>query len=323
MSKMYDDLKRKTSSGNRPVSGDELDLFSYAQRRRESAAPDVPPRIVESLPPSPPPQPEVSETAADVRRGLERNAPLIGVLEPLSRLPPLGKPDIRWRRYAAAALGLLAVAAALAYLLHACRRPASATAQPRVETNAPTAAAAAAARPTEPPPRIAPVPKAVPASAPVGQERPISQSAQLATSSGAPLSGWRAPNARVTHAAKAHVVQFDDGVFLGATRIKPQAAQALRSLAKQLAPYGRRARITVIGCTDNTPLNPGSRFRDNTELGLARAREVVDFLKAAGPLPAAEFEVLSYGERWVPYPNTTPEGRAKNRTVVLRISIKD
>lgn len=319
MSKLYDDLKRKSPEGAGPAPAEQLDLFAYAQQQKADKNAGAPPRIIESLPKAAPEEPSQATPASLFRRGLEHRAPLFGVIEPLSRLPPLGKKKRPWLVYLLGTLALVVLTGVLTIFLRTCAA-AGRKSQPPESTSA-----AQPERAHPAPPLVHPVqPVVASPPTPVAQGRPdrLPQPKSVPPAD-TPAGTLRVPGASIATAGHLHVVRFHDGIFSGATRIKPEAAQALRSLAKQLAPYGRRVSITVIGCTDNTPLNPGSRFADNTELGLARAQEVVHFLKQSGLLPFAQFHTMSYGEKWSPYPNDTPVHRAKNRTVVLRILIKD
>lgn len=131
-----------------------------------------------------------------------------------------------------------------------------------------------------------------------------------------------APGANVTVEGRVHIVVFNKGLFEGGVKLSKEAERQLSKLAQQLAPHGKNASITVIGCTDNVKLSAKSRYRDNRELGLLRAGEVARFLQAEGGLPAGAFQTLSYGTQWSPYPNDTPENRARNRTAVLRVSLR-
>lgn len=319
---MYEDLRRKQPAGSSSRDDRQLDLFTSYQPMPPSPE-QAPPRMPEC---KPLPDTPVSETPASpvFRRGLERNAPLVGVIEPLSRLPPLRNTRlVKWHYallvMAAAALGIGGILG-----LRSCtRQRASAPDKPSGHEATTVTSAETSVAPAKPAVVPSPIADRPPSSTPAQAGAPPSKPTTVSRPSTPAAPTFRLPGAKVTTVGQVHIFVFEDGIFLGATRIKPQAAEALRALAKQLVPYGPRVSVTVIGCTDNISLNPGSRFRDNTELGLARAREVANFMKSVGPLPSAEFQILSFGERWAPHPNDTPQNRNRNRTVVLRISVKD
>lgn len=79
-------------------------------------------------------------------------------------------------------------------------------------------------------------------------------------------------------------------------------------------------RIEVKGYTDNLPIGPElkERFPDNVALSNARAQSVANELVAQG-VPAGMLAVSGYGDADPVASNETPQGRAKNRRVVLDI----
>lgn len=78
--------------------------------------------------------------------------------------------------------------------------------------------------------------------------------------------------------------------------------------------------IVVKGYTDNVPIGPElrQRFPTNLELSKARAQSVADELVAGG-VPASMISVNGFGDADPVAPNDTPQGRAKNRRVVMDI----
>lgn len=78
--------------------------------------------------------------------------------------------------------------------------------------------------------------------------------------------------------------------------------------------------IRVKGYTDSLPIGPElrQRFATNLELSKARAQSVADELAAQG-VPAAMLSVEGFGEADPVASNDTPQGRAKNRRVVMDI----
>ncbi len=102
-------------------------------------------------------------------------------------------------------------------------------------------------------------------------------------------------------------------------RLKPEARDLLAALGRQLEPYVGQISVCVIGHTDDVPAPAGSVYRDNAGLAMARALAVVEHLRASASLPASMFSIRGLGEAAAPYPNDAPDGRARNRTVVIRI----
>ena len=79
-------------------------------------------------------------------------------------------------------------------------------------------------------------------------------------------------------------------------------------------------RIEIKGYTDNLPIGPElkSRFPDNVALSNARAQSVANELVSNG-VPAGMLAVTGYGDADPVASNDTPQGRAKNRRVVMDI----
>jgi chemotaxis protein MotB len=77
-------------------------------------------------------------------------------------------------------------------------------------------------------------------------------------------------------------------------------------------------RIEVDGFTDNVPIGPElkSRFPSNWELSTARATDVVRFLVSKG-VNGNLLSATGFGDTQPVASNDTPQGRAKNRRIVL------
>ena len=166
---------------------------------------------------------------------------------------------------------------------------------------------------------------AAPAETPMAAEaRQAVAPAPAATAKPAPkLVPWPAISIKGIQAKSGEhslVLTFESGVFARRTEITDQAKQDLRRLAAQLKPSGDRFRLEIEGHTDAAPVSTDGSFADNRELGLRRAKAALEFLQNEGGLPAAIMTATSAGEEDPPYPNTTPESRRKNRTVVLKIT---
>jgi chemotaxis protein MotB len=76
--------------------------------------------------------------------------------------------------------------------------------------------------------------------------------------------------------------------------------------------------ILVEGHTDNVPIHTAA-FPSNWHLSVARAMTTADYLMTKRALEASKFSVVGYSEYKPLVPNTTVEGRAKNRRVDIVI----
>jgi len=76
--------------------------------------------------------------------------------------------------------------------------------------------------------------------------------------------------------------------------------------------------VRIRGYTDNQPIDT-EIFSSNWELSVARATAILKLLEAMNMNPA-RMAIEGYGEYYPIADNNTPEGRAKNRRVVIAIS---
>jgi len=79
--------------------------------------------------------------------------------------------------------------------------------------------------------------------------------------------------------------------------------------------------IIVEGHTDNVPIRSGD-YATNWELSAARADAVVELLADKYAIPQERMVAAAYGEYRPVAPNTTPEGRARNRRIEIIVSRK-
>ena len=97
----------------------------------------------------------------------------------------------------------------------------------------------------------------------------------------------------------------------------PDAARAkIDEMVKQLMADPKGAYFEIEGHTDNV----GDKAT-NEKLGLERAEAVERYLSEQHQIPLHKMNVISYGEDKPLAPNTTREGRAQNRAVVIRVLI--
>ncbi len=117
-------------------------------------------------------------------------------------------------------------------------------------------------------------------------------------------------------------LSFSDSIIFesGSAEIKEEIKPLLNSL---LSLIKRTTNPVVIeGHTDNIPIK-GSRYSSNWELSSARATSVLMYLLKDRSVDPRRFSVAGYGEFRPVAPNTTPEGRAKNRRVDILFLIKE
>ncbi|MCZ6823962.1 MAG: OmpA family protein [Deltaproteobacteria bacterium] len=116
-----------------------------------------------------------------------------------------------------------------------------------------------------------------------------------------------------------HLVLSEEILFpTGSDELSDTGREVLTKLVEELEqlPY----QIAVIGYTDNIPVGPrlAARYPSNWELAGARAASVVRLFQGAG-VPAQQLLVISRGESQPIASNDTPEGRAENRRIEVRL----
>jgi len=95
-------------------------------------------------------------------------------------------------------------------------------------------------------------------------------------------------------------------------------ADAIIQLEKEIPPEIKWV-LRVDGHTDDVPLSGNGRFRDNWQLSSARAIAVVKFLIANGVSPN-RLVAAGFGQFQPLDPSDTPEARAKNRRIELKLT---
>jgi chemotaxis protein MotB len=116
-----------------------------------------------------------------------------------------------------------------------------------------------------------------------------------------------------------HLILPHDVLFgSGAATLSPKGEELLVELANELneQPY----QIAVLGFSDNVPVGPqlAGQFPSNWELAGARAASVVRVIEREG-VPTNQLVAISRGEGEPVASNDTPEGRAQNRRIDVRI----
>ena len=116
-----------------------------------------------------------------------------------------------------------------------------------------------------------------------------------------------------TRPARAFVSDVVVTFEFGRSELTEEARRMLASAVSGPAAGGRSLSVALEGHADWVG---GTAY--NERLGLARAEAVRRFLTEQFQIPADRIAVFSYGESSPAAPNTTAEGRASNRRVVLK-----
>lgn len=127
----------------------------------------------------------------------------------------------------------------------------------------------------------------------------------------------RAGQVRVTENARGVAVEINASVLFasGQAELAEASLRSLQAVAQVLARAPNA--IEVEGHTDDSPIN-SVVFPSNWELSAARASRVVRLFAEAGVDPA-RMGAIGYGEHRNVDTNDTPEGRSRNRRVVVVI----
>jgi chemotaxis protein MotB len=116
------------------------------------------------------------------------------------------------------------------------------------------------------------------------------------------------------HITLPHDVLFSSGSVV----LKPEGQKMISELVAEIKqqPY----QIAVLGFTDNVPVGAHlqDRFPSNWELAGTRAASVVRLMQSEG-VPSSQLVAVSQGENQPIASNDTPEGRAQNRRIDVRI----
>ena len=116
------------------------------------------------------------------------------------------------------------------------------------------------------------------------------------------------------------VVLSLNGAFLfdsGKADLKTEAKPILNKIGKILNRYADNT-VEIEGHTDSVPLN-GGRYENNDVLSSYRALAVFNYLKDNASIDPSIMKHSGRGEYMPIADNSTPEGRAKNRRVEIKI----
>ncbi|OIO00737.1 hypothetical protein COY52_07410 [Candidatus Desantisbacteria bacterium CG_4_10_14_0_8_um_filter_48_22] len=105
----------------------------------------------------------------------------------------------------------------------------------------------------------------------------------------------------------------------GSPEIVKESYGTLEQIAKALGVYPNTV-VRIDGHTDNVPISSRlkSKYKNNLELSQARAESVAEYFVKLG-IPGERLVRKGYGDKNPAAPNTTEEGRAKNRRVEITI----
>ena len=103
----------------------------------------------------------------------------------------------------------------------------------------------------------------------------------------------------------------------GKAELKEDSYAFMQKIGSVLETY-KDSIIEIEGHTDNVPIH-NSKYESNRYLSTARATNVYEYLMEHTNLVDAHMKVAGYGESHPVASNDTPEGRARNRRVVIKI----
>lgn len=104
----------------------------------------------------------------------------------------------------------------------------------------------------------------------------------------------------------------------GKADIRPEAEPILSKIGEVLKNFDGYI-IEIVGHTDNVPVSRNNPYKDNNWLSSARALNAAEFLIENNELDPKMLKYAGRGEYEPVADNSTPEGRAKNRRIEIRI----
>ena len=135
---------------------------------------------------------------------------------------------------------------------------------------------------------------------------------EVGTKADAKFNAIDAANRRLVYEV---VLSEDQGNFkFGRTNLPDEAKQAIDQMVQHLQQDPKNVFIEIEGHTDNV----GDRVV-NEKIGLGRAEAVQRYLYEQYQIPLHKMNIISYGQDKPAAPNTTRDGRAQNRRVVIKV----
>ena len=147
------------------------------------------------------------------------------------------------------------------------------------------------------------------------EEAKLSTPNKPSRSTSQPLTIASIAEAAVRNEGESTVVEFKRGLFSRGVRLTSLGKHQLMELSRGLISQQRAFQIDVEGHTDNRPFIGRNDYRDNAELGLARARRVATYLHEVGGIPVEWFRLTSAGSVFRRDDNDWP----RDRTVVITV----
>lgn len=152
------------------------------------------------------------------------------------------------------------------------------------------------------------------------EEAGLEQSEKMYQEIGAALESYTIDE-RVQMDYNYQYVEMDmNGALLfdtGKAELKEDSYVFIQKIGKVLETY-KDSIIEIEGHTDNVPIH-NSKYENNRYLSTARATTVYEYLMEYSSLIDTNMKVAGYGESRPVASNDTPEGRARNRRVVIKI----
>jgi chemotaxis protein MotB len=127
----------------------------------------------------------------------------------------------------------------------------------------------------------------------------------------------RSGQVNISEGAHGITVEVNASVLFsgGDATLDAEGREPLRAVAQVFA--GGEFPVTIEGHTDDQPIAT-ARFPSNWELSAARASAVVRLFEEAG-VDASRLSAIGYADQRPITENLTPEGRARNRRVTIRL----
>jgi type VI secretion system protein ImpK len=153
------------------------------------------------------------------------------------------------------------------------------------------------------------------------QRRLPAPSVEPSAAQAAQLAGIRdelSPNIPVVSIGKWIAIRLGSGILFesGQARVLPQFQVTAKRIAQIIEKQA--GQIRIVGHTDNQPLSPFNRFKDNQQLSVERAKAVTALIRPVLSDPA-RIEIDGKGPDEPIAKNDTSEGRAQNRRVEVLI----
>lgn len=125
----------------------------------------------------------------------------------------------------------------------------------------------------------------------------------------------------VTEVARDNTVRliFEAPLFSTRLVLDPEQVGLLGKVGGILARHAGQWDVRITGHADATPLRNGGACRDNYELALARAAEVMRYFWRHERVPMTMMHAASYGDEKPPFPGEDEDSRRLNRTVTISI----